>query len=657
MFRRYFRGRQLALPVCFATSVTTLATVFVVNPQSALAQVTTLPSLDNIGPTRALTFQTSGRDRAPGVGDWYTTSASASTDRVHRFLISVTPTDLAAAGGAITVRILDGEVNQTLDEFNGNNFAASAGLACTVDCDPSRFTLVGPGGGTLGQLTYNLVAVAANGQNDLLATITAPGVYQVVSESGALPITGNAAAALNNDDNGFRIEIGGVANLLVGQFQGTLQQNSGNAINLRLFALVGPGTGSLFFRNFDIDSNFFAGQSINYVSPPGGRGTVAGTLSTQGDWNGGGTLNTGGDVVGGLNPIIDAGYWEVQVNNFANDNQTLFEANTGPDTSPNTAPNRLPLFDAPPQRAGNFLITTDTTLETPIGQRVCHPFRVVNNFFTTDIVNLTATGTNPNYTTQFFRDAAGTIPLTDTDGDSQVDTGILAANGGFVDLFFCVTPGPGAVQPDGTVAIDTTTITGTSFMDREVRAQSGTGAPVPQSVVKTTIPPTGTTTSAANLIVVKRITNVVRNGAILPGVNFGAIIDDPNSTTDNVPGWAQIPLAGILALPLENPVRSGDEVTYTVYFLSNGSAPVLDASLCDQIPGGMTFIPNTLELSLTNQPATSTGEFFTPLAPLPDNNACTVQTNPNGSAITTLGTVSNVPGSNFGFIRFRVRVN
>ncbi|MDX2243777.1 MAG: hypothetical protein NW224_24130 [Leptolyngbyaceae cyanobacterium bins.302] len=645
-------------------AVTSLGAVMVglaTNSQIAFAQ-TTLPN-QTLNPF--VTFQTSGRERLPSVGDWYTTANSASTDRVHRFLISITPSDLAAAGGSITVTILDGEVNGEFDEFNSNNFAASRVLTCTPadNCDPSRFTLINSSGAVLNQLDYNLgVTPDPPNQAEILGTITAPGVYQVVSEAGAFPITGNATPALNDDDNGFRIQVSGVTNLLIGQFQGTLQQNTPGDVpnDLRLYALVGPGTGSLFFRNFDIDSQFFGGQSIQYISPPGGLGTISeAQLSTQGLWNNGGTLNTGGQVISGLNPIVDAGYWEVRINAFASDNQTLFEANTGPDTSPNTGPNRLPLFDAPPQRAGNFLITTDTTLETPVGQPVCHPFRVTNNFFTTDIINLTATGTNQNYTTQFFRDAAGTTPLTDTDGDGQVDTGILAANGGFVDLFFCVTPGQGALLSDGSVVVDTTTITGTSFMDREVRAQAGTGAPAPQSIVKTTSPPRGGggATGTANFRLVKRITNVIRNGSVLPGVNFGAFVDDPGTTDDNAAGWSQTTLAGILALPLTNPVQSGDEVTYTVYFLADGSAPVLDASICDPIPGGMTFVLNSLELGLANNPVTSVGDFFTPLAPLPENNSCPIQTNPNGATVTNLGTVANTSGSNFGFIRFRVRVN
>ncbi|MEX0271754.1 hypothetical protein AB3R30_21765 [Leptolyngbyaceae cyanobacterium UHCC 1019] len=617
-----------------------IAAVLAINPQSAIAQVTTLPS--NLNPS--LTFQTSGRERPPEVGDWYTTRTSASTDRIHRFFISVTPSDLAAAGGAIPIRILDGESNGAIDEIDAGVFGTVVCVAAG-NCDPTRFTLLAPGGANIGTLTYNTIGVpAADGQNDLLGTITTPGIYQVTSETGAFPISGDPTVALNNDDNGFLIQISGVANLLIGQFQGNIQQNSGASINLRLFTLVGPGTGTLSFRNFDLDG----GAVINYISPPGGLGTLPATISGNGVWNGGGNLDTGADNIAGLNPLNDAGSWEFQVNGYTNNNQTLFEANTGP--------TRLPLFDTPPTRAGNFTVTTDTTRETPVGQRVCHPFRVTNNFFTTDIVNLVPTGTNPNYTAQFFRDEAGTVPLTDTDGDGQVDTGILAASGGFVDLFLCVTPAPGAIQPDGSIITDTTTITATSFMDRKVRAQSGAGAPVPQSVVKTTRP-LAAGAGTPDFKVVKRITNVIRNGSPLAGINFDAVIDDPTDTNDTAAGFAQIPLVGVTAVPITTPVQSNDEVTYTLYFLSDGASPAIDVNICDLIPGGLSFIPGSLEVKLGSAASLPGGNFYAPLAPLPNNNSCTIQTNPNGAAIYGLGTVSNSPGSNFGFARFRVRVN
>jgi len=65
------------------------------------------------------------------------------------------------------------------------------------------------------------------------------------------------------------------------------------------------------------------------------------------------------------------------------------------------------------------------------------------------------------------------------------------------------------------------------------------------------------------------------------------------------------------------------------------------------------------EKALTNSIDTDEGSFFTPLAPLPNGNACpaNAQTNANGSVVVNLGEVSSTLGQNFGFVRFRVRID
>lgn len=165
----------------------------------------------------------------------------------------------------------------------------------------------------------------------------------------------------------------------------------------------------------------------------------------------------------------------------------------------------------------------------------------------------------------------------------------------------------------------------------------------------------------ANVVLVKRITNVTRDGAILPGVNFGGFVNDPTTTTDNDPGWAQLnpPGApvGMPSLSNTNPLRSGDEVEYTIYFLSNGTEAATDTSICDLIPPGTTLIFNTNQVRLGNSTPTTAGTVFSPLAPLPPNNSCLDQRNPNGAVIFELGTLTNTPTDNVGFARFRVRIN
>jgi uncharacterized repeat protein (TIGR01451 family) len=102
-------------------------------------------------------------------------------------------------------------------------------------------------------------------------------------------------------------------------------------------------------------------------------------------------------------------------------------------------------------------------------------------------------------------------------------------------------------------------------------------------------------------------------------------------------------------------LQSGDEVEYTIYFLSDGSSPANNIQLCDLIPAGTTFVPNSIQATIGTVPIG--GNFLSPLTPLSTGNACSDQTNPNGAVTVNLGNISNATGGNFGFIRFRVRID
>lgn len=236
---------------------------------------------------------------------------------------------------------------------------------------------------------------------------------------------------------------------------------------------------------------------------------------------------------------------------------------------------------------------------------------------------------------------------------------------------FTVTIRPGAGQGGRGPFQNTVVATGSTNSGIPVRDDSNDGQNVDpdgdgdgnnnDNPTEVELPPPGGPQGQGGVVLVKRITNVTRGGATLPGVNFGGFIDDPGSTDDNNPAWAQLvpPSApvGIINLPNDNPVRSGDEVEYTVYFLSAGSAPALSASICDPIPVGTSLVSDTAQVRLGNNPIGRGGTIFTPLAPLPDNNACPDQRNPNGAVIFDLGDVPNTPTNNVGLVRFRVRVN
>ncbi len=168
---------------------------------------------------------------------------------------------------------------------------------------------------------------------------------------------------------------------------------------------------------------------------------------------------------------------------------------------------------------------------------------------------------------------------------------------------------------------------------------------------------------------VKRITNVIRNGVPLTGVNFNALIDDPSDTNDDASIWASSPLApvGVSRIDPQLKLGVGDEVEYTVYFLVDGNQPITNARFCDPIPQGTSFINSsgndiTLNIAntITNQTNIADGdkaELVSPVAPLPANNVCPNQSIPTGAVLVNFGTLDFAPGNNFGYVRFRARVD
>ncbi len=151
-----------------------------------------------------------------------------------------------------------------------------------------------------------------------------------------------------------------------------------------------------------------------------------------------------------------------------------------------------------------------------------------------------------------------------------------------------------------------------------------------------------------NLLLVKRITNVLRSGQPIPGANFTTFDDGPGND-DNQINQSQ-PVRGVR--DLQTPVQSGDEVEYTIYFLAQG---VNNVRFCDLIPDGTSYSNNGISVSGAGNGADQ-GTFLSPLAPLPAGNTCQNQTNNKGAVIVNLGTFSTNSG-NPAFVRFRVRVD
>ena len=183
--------------------------------------------------------------------------------------------------------------------------------------------------------------------------------------------------------------------------------------------------------------------------------------------------------------------------------------------------------------------------------------------------------------------------------------------------------------------------------------------------------PTGLTVGdvgSPRLRLVKRITSVTRSGVPISGINFSTFVDDPADDNDNAPGWSQLSPVGVLKLGSEVSLQSGDEVEYTIYFLSDGAQNSRNIKFCDLIPAGTTFIPDSLgpgigirlrqggtQSDQTNASDTDQGIFYSPLTPV--TAPCSDPKNPNGAVFLQLGNIPNTAPNNAGLVRFRVRID
>lgn len=183
------------------------------------------------------------------------------------------------------------------------------------------------------------------------------------------------------------------------------------------------------------------------------------------------------------------------------------------------------------------------------------------------------------------------------------------------------------------------------------------------------------------LILVKRITAI-------NGVDFTEVVDDPSSTNDNHPNWPISFLRGVIDGGL---VLPGDEVEYTIYFLSSGSRSMTNVSICDLVPENTTFLPTAFNgltpteglpgenlgialaldstsvatsptVYLTNVADGDRGQFFSP--EMTALSVCSGGNN-NGAVVVDVVTSPNtlphatapgIPANSSGFIRFRTQV-
>lgn len=208
------------------------------------------------------------------------------------------------------------------------------------------------------------------------------------------------------------------------------------------------------------------------------------------------------------------------------------------------------------------------------------------------------------------------------------------------------------------------------------------------TVIENTSRPTATLTVNSDrlppeILLVKRITAV--NGVDVTG------FEDGTGGDDNDPQWPT-PVSDSLrgALNLSTPVKPGDDLEYSIYFLNTGLSEAFGLTLCDRVPDFTTYQRNTYnnqpnqdpggiagsgrgmmlglgtnEVSLTNGPDGDQGYYFEPnvdpTLTLPNincdgantNGAVAVQLNSNVPNATAAG----VPANSYGYIRFTAQVD
>lgn len=211
-----------------------------------------------------------------------------------------------------------------------------------------------------------------------------------------------------------------------------------------------------------------------------------------------------------------------------------------------------------------------------------------------------------------------------------------------------------------------------------------------------------------NLLLTKRITAI--NRGLADEQLFDTSYVDSGSTNDNAVNWPGDPIdatigagtvesyiTGILeGSSADTTVKPGDEVEFTISFLSNGNGVARNVLICDRIPTHTTFVPdayngvsspsgggnqgiflnfNGLQVGLTNAndgdeipvvgSANGIGGYFFAAGVEPNTVLAGINcgaANENGAIVVNLSDVPNATGEGtptnaYGFIRFRTVVD
>jgi len=174
--------------------------------------------------------------------------------------------------------------------------------------------------------------------------------------------------------------------------------------------------------------------------------------------------------------------------------------------------------------------------------------------------------------------------------------------------------------------------------------------------------------SAPELALVKRVTAIASpdgSGGFTDAPETGTVNDGVANSADDEANWPANYLQGTIDSSKAAP---GEQIEYSLYFLSSGNDDITNLNLCDMIPANTTFVPGSISMEF-NGTTTSPGSFF---AGAPANPAICPADNGKGgilvnvvSATATAPAPSRVPNAtgigtpndSFGTIKFRVTVD
>jgi K319L-like, PKD domain/PASTA domain len=287
-------------------------------------------------------FQTNGPNVGPDQGDWYT---SSSSERRHVFQVIVP----LGAEFPVFVRVRDAESTRGATEQHDEVVNGS---------DPTRFTLRRPDGAMLARQTFPSGSPRNSVFEAVITAASGAGTYVLISETGALPISGSASPTRNDDQNSFRVQVlsDGAAtpetddDVRIGFTRATIactRLPDGRRTPLTLSYIVPDGAATTTLRNFDLDAPTDVTGPLSYTPPVGAA--VTGTMSGAGVWS--------EDLV----PVAanQHGPWTIRIPGLFRTNQVAFEAYADGQ--------QLPVSVVPLNRPPNWQDPGPVAVSEPVG--------------------------------------------------------------------------------------------------------------------------------------------------------------------------------------------------------------------------------------------------------------------------------------------------